>query len=139
MKWQALIWIVSMASMFAFLSVFWWALQRRRERESQLRYDHVRRLLERDGPEERRAALAWLEEQESAELIRRRQGLALTSLVLVAIGLGAFIALQQLHGDDTIPAWWSLLIGLALQLHLLLTRRPAGRLAAGSPGSSPPH
>ena len=60
MRWQAVIWIVSIASTFTFLSVFWWALQRRRERESQLRYDLARRMMEVDDAAERAAGLAWL-------------------------------------------------------------------------------
>ena len=97
MRWQALIWIVSMASMFTFLSVFWWALQRRRERESQLRFEIARRLLDAEKPETDRSALAWLQEQEAAEQQRRRQGLALGGLVLIAAGVGALIALGHLQ------------------------------------------
>jgi Flp pilus assembly protein TadB len=123
MRWQALIWIVSMASMFTFLSVFWWALQRRRERESQMRHDLARRLLERETAEGVAAALTWLQEQEAAEQRRRRDGLGLAALITLAIGAGVLIGLGQLRGDDTILAWVSLLIGVALLLHLLLTRR----------------
>ena len=122
MKWQALIWIVSMASMFAFLSVFWWALQRRRERESQLRHDLARRLLDREGSEAVTSALTWLQDQEAAEQRRRRDGLALTAMITIAIGAAVMIALRQPFGDDLIMAWASLLIGFALLLHLWVTR-----------------
>lgn len=123
MKWQALIWIVSMASTFTFLSVFWWALQRRRERESQLRYDLARRMMDAESGEERAAALAWLSQQEAAEQARRRQGLGLTALVTLAVGAGSMIALRQVQGEDLILSWASLLIGAAILLHLLITRR----------------
>jgi hypothetical protein len=122
MKWQALIWIVSMASSFTFLSVFWWALQRRRERESQLRYDLARRMMDVDSAEERAAGLAWLREQEAAEQARRRQGLGLTALVTLAVGAGSMIALRELHGDDLILSWICVLIGAAILLHLGVTR-----------------
>jgi hypothetical protein len=123
MKWQALIWIVSMASTFTFLSVFWWALQRRRERESQLRYDLARRMMDAESGEERAAALGWLSQQEAAEQARRRQGLGLTALVTLAVGAGSMIALRQVQGEDTVLSWASLLIGAAILLHLLITRR----------------
>jgi Flp pilus assembly protein TadB len=123
MRWQALITIVSIASTFTFLSVFWWALQRRRERESQMRHDLARRLLEREPADGAAAALAWLQEQESAEQRRRRDGLGLAALITLAAGGGALIGLGEVTGDDTIPAWMSLLVGVALLLHLFLTRK----------------
>ena len=122
MRWQAVIWIVSIASTFTFLSVFWWALQRRRERESQLRYDLARRMMEVDDAAERAAGLAWLRDQEAAEQTRRRQGLGLTALVTMAAGAGSMIALRQTRGDDLVVSWMCLLIGVAILLHLGLTR-----------------
>ena len=132
MRWQVLFEIVLMASMFTFLSVFWWALQRRRERESQLRYDLARRLLERDAVDERGQALDWLRDQEGAEQRRRREGTALAAMIAIAVGAGALIAMRELSGEDTIPAWVSLLVGVALLLHLALTRR------RGPPAAPPP-
>jgi hypothetical protein len=124
MRWQALIWIVSMASTFTFLSVLTWAVQRRRERESQLRYELARRFLDAESAEERAAGLAWLREQETAEQARRRQGLGLAGLVTFAAGAGSLIGVGQLQGDDVIVSWICMLIGVAMLLHLLLTRRP---------------
>ncbi len=122
MRWQAVIWIVSIASTFTFLSVFWWALQRRRERESQLRYDLARRMMDVEDAAERASGLAWLHEQEAAEQGRRRQGVGLTALVTLAAGAGSMIALGQVHGDDLVPSWICVLIGVAILLHLGLTR-----------------
>jgi hypothetical protein len=124
MRWQVLVVIVSIASTFAFLSVFWWALQRRRERESQLRYDLASRLLDADTPEERASGLLWLQQQEAGDQRRRRQGLALGGLVAVAAGLGALIAIGRISGGDAVVAsWMSLLIGVAILLHVAVTRR----------------
>ena len=112
-----------MASMFTFLSVFWWALQRRREREAYYRYELARQLAARAAPEtEQNAFLEWLRKQDEIEERRRRNGLMLGALVLIATGLGFLIAVD-LRKDEAIMGWVPLFIGAAMLLHLGLTGR----------------
>lgn len=124
MRASTLVWIVSMASMFTFLSVFWWALQRRREREAYYQYELTRLLLERSsGNDQQDRFLAWLEQQEEREERRRRHALMLTAAVLIATGLGFLVPLRdELFHEDAILGWISLFIGLAVVVHLVITR-----------------
>ena len=120
MRWGALLWIVGTASTFTFLSVFWWALQRRREREALYRHETARRLIERGEAE---IALSWLREDEAAAEDRRRMGLRLSALVAIATGIGVLVGLPDLQDEEAILGWVPLLIGVALLIHLLFTRR----------------
>ncbi|MFP5285415.1 MAG: hypothetical protein ACLGI9_06730 [Thermoanaerobaculia bacterium] len=120
MRWQALIWIVGIASTFTFLSVFWWALQRRREREALYRHETARRLIER-GEAER--AIVWLREDEATAETRRREGLKLSALVWIATGLGVLIGLEKLQDDKAMLGWVPLLVGAALLLYSYFSRR----------------
>jgi hypothetical protein len=120
--WPALTAIVSIAATFGFLSVFWWALQRRREREAYYRYEVLRRLIERtDTPSD--VINTWMRDAEEMENRRRRDGLLLAALTFLGVGAGILIALHR-HPfvDETIPGWGSLGTGIAMFLHLLITR-----------------
>jgi len=118
MRGTVLIWIVSMASMFTFLSVFWWALQRRREREAYYRYELARHLIERAQGTDQAQFLAWLKEQDRLEDRRRRQGLLLGALVLIATGLGVIVGMEDLAREESIMGYIPLFIGLAMLLYL---------------------
>jgi hypothetical protein len=120
MRWVALLWIVGTASTFTFLSVFWWALQRRREREALYRHETARRLIER-GEAER--AISWLREDEAAAEGRRREGLRLSALVWIATGTGVLLGLPKLQKEEAILGWVPLLIGAALLVYLFFSRR----------------
>ena len=117
MRPSALIWIVSMASMFTFLSVFWWALQRRREREAYYRYELARQLASRSEGNDRALFLAWLREQDALDERRRRDGLSITAFVLVGTGVG-FLMAVDIHEEDSIMGWVPLFIGVAIFLYL---------------------
>ena len=121
--WSSLTTIVSIASTFGFLSVFWWALQRRREREAYYRHEGLRRLMERSDASSETIGL-WMRDAEEREDRRRRDGLLLAALVFLGIGSGILVALHR-HPftDETIPGWGSLGTGIAMALFLLITRR----------------
>ncbi|HKV12816.1 MAG TPA: hypothetical protein VJ725_32025 [Thermoanaerobaculia bacterium] len=122
MRSAALIWVVGLASTFTFLSVFWWALQRRREREALYRHETARRLIERGETE---SALSWLRENEAEAEGRRRGGLGLTALLSMATGIGILLGMHDLRGEVAIHGWVPLLAGAALLVHLFFTRRKA--------------
>lgn len=111
-----------MASMFTFLSVFWWALQRRREREAYYRYELARQLAARSEVSDPHGFLEWLREQDKSEDHKRREGLTLGAMVLIATGLGFIVAVGP-RGDESIMAWVPLFIGLAMFLYLSMTGR----------------
>lgn len=126
-SWPALVWIVSLSSMFAFLSIFWWALQRRREREAYYRYELARQLLDRVEKTSQHEYLDWLKEQDEIENRRRWQGLLLGAVVLIATGAGFMLALRRLSGDESVMGWVPLLIGIAMLVYLWITRGGGGR------------
>ena len=122
-RWQSVTWMVGIASTFAFLAVFWWALQRRREREAFYRYELTRRLLERSETKDE-AIISWLRETEENDARRRRDGLLLTAWALLGIGGGALVAMhRKLFHDDAIGPWTFVGAAVALFVYLLVTRR----------------
>ena len=123
MRMQALIWIFSMTSMFAFLSIFWWALQRRREREAYYRYELARQLLERTEGTQNHEFLDWLKEEETLELRRRRDGFQLGGLVLIATGAGFLMVFHGKSSEESMIGWLPLFIGISMLVHLVLTHR----------------
>lgn len=122
MRASAWIWIVSMASMFTFLSVFWWALQRRREREAYYRYELARQLASRSEGADQHVFLEWLREQDAIDERKRREGLKIGALVLIATGLG-FLAAVDLRKDESIMGWVPLFIGIAMFVYLATSKR----------------
>ncbi|HJQ38657.1 MAG TPA: hypothetical protein VKB93_16090 [Thermoanaerobaculia bacterium] len=122
-NWASLTAIVSIASTFGFLSVFYWALQRRREREAYYRYEGLRRLMERsDAAPEMIGTM--MRDADELENRRRRDGLLLAAFVFLGIGAGILIAVHR-HpfASEGIPGWGSLGTGTAMFLHLLFTRK----------------
>jgi hypothetical protein len=111
-----------MASMFTFLSVFWWALQRRREREAYYRFELARQLAARAEEGAQAGFLEWLREQDAIEERKRREGLKLGAAVLIATGLGFLLAVGP-GGEESIMAFVPFFIGIAMVLHLVTTRR----------------
>lgn len=121
--WPNLTAIVSIASTFGFLSVFWWALQRRREREAYYRYETLRRLMERSdvAPDTIGTLIRDSEEMENR---RRRDGLLLAAFTFSGVGIGILVALhREPFASEAIPGWGSLATGIAMFLHLLFTRK----------------
>ena len=116
------IWIVFLLSVFAFLSIFFWALQRRREREAYYRYELARHLLERADETDQQQFLEWLREQDAIEGRRRWEGLLLGGLVLVATGIGLLIMLHEETGEEGAVGWLPIVIGLSLLIFLGVTR-----------------
>lgn len=123
-QWPQLVAIVSIASTFGFLSIFWWALQRRREREAYYRHEVLRRLIEgADAPAD---TINWLRESEAIEARRRRESVLLGALALCGAGAGTLVAAHRnLFDGFAIPGWISLGTGLAMFVHVLVTRKRA--------------
>ena len=121
MDWNALMPIVGMASTFTFLSIFWWALQRRREREAYYRYTLARQMLEQKTVPDT-TVLDWVREMETAEQKRRRDGTLLGALVTFLAG-GASLIPFALEREESIPSFLCVGVGLALFVYLIITRR----------------
>ncbi len=123
--WPNLTAIVSIASTFGFLSVFWWALQRRREREAYYRYESLRRLMERSDVTSDTIG-TMMRDADELENRRRRDGLLLAAFTFAGVGAGILVAVHR-HpfSDESIPGWGSLGTGIAMFLYLLFTlKRP---------------
>lgn len=121
-RWNAVLSMVITASVFTFLTVFWWALQRRRERESYYRYELARQMLERsDTPHP--TIVEWVREVDAIEQKRRREGVLMTACIALLSGIGALIPVGTVFHDESIPGMIAAGLGLALFIYLLITRR----------------
>jgi hypothetical protein len=121
-RWNVVLSIVITASVFVFLTVFWWALQRRRERESYYRYELARQMLERsDTPHP--AIIEWVREVDAIEQRRRREGVLMTACIAVLTGIGALIPVGTVFDDESSPGMIAAGLGLALFIYLAITRR----------------
>lgn len=119
---DGLIWIFLSTSVFAFLSIYFWALQKRREREAYYRYELARQLIERMEQPDASRFLDWLKEEERIEDRRRRQGVLLGGLVLLSTGIGLLTMLGDEPSEWAGFGWIPLAIGLAMFVYLAIIR-----------------
>jgi len=106
--------IASIIGLTVLLSVAIWARERRRERETLLRHELDKKLIEKGELDA--ARLAELAREEAERQWRsRREGLRLAGFVLAASGLGLLIA-QHFVGDQKLDGigWPPLVLGLVL-------------------------
>ena len=115
-----------MLGLFAFLAVSAWASSRREQREMELRYELLRRMVEHPGPEAEavRALLARDEQQRDAAAAARRREGGLTVLA-VGIGLGSFLYFIAPKSGIYAIALIPILVGLVI---LVVGPRSARRL-----------
>ena len=122
MRWQLLIPLTSIVSSCLALSVIWWAMQRRKEREAYYRYELSRLMLERyaDGQDR---VFAWLREQQAVDEQRRRDGARLAAWILTLGGIGALIGLRFTLADEALFGWVPIGVGIGLFLYAVFSKR----------------
>ena len=113
--------MMSIVSFSLAFSVVWWSTQRRREREAYYRYELSRLMLDRyaDGPEK---VMHWLRDQETADALRRREGLRLTAWIMLCGGFATLIGFRFALKDDALFGWVPIGIAVGLFVYLLVSR-----------------
>lgn len=115
--------IVGTIATFGLLAVMVWAGQRRGERQLHYRHELLKKVVEKEGHS---AASAFLRDQSEIAWTKRREGLKLGGLMMLAIGIGFMIGFQWL--DDGI--WMIGAVPTAIGIGLLaygLFQPAAGR------------
>ena len=118
---------MAMLGLFAFLAVSSWASNRRDQRETELRHELYRRMMEHPGPEAEavRALLARDEEQRQAAAAESKVQGGLT-VIAVGIGLGVFLYFIAPGKAVYLVALAPVLVGLVILVGPGLTRRVTG-------------
>lgn len=100
---------------FSFLSVATWSDNRRRERETYYGNETVRKIAEMPGATPA-SVQEFVREQQAGVLRRRREGIKLGGLILVAIGIGVTMFLVAAPGPAPIHMMGAIpgMIGLAM-------------------------
>ena len=108
-------------ALFSFVGVVVWSVSRRREREAFYRSEALKKIAETQQPGAN-LALYFLREQEKLASRRRREGIKLGGLVLVAAGTGVLIFLRALITDAPVflAGLIPFLIGCALLAYSFL-------------------
>ena len=106
-----------MLGLFAFLTVSAWAASRREQRETELRYELYRRMVEHPGPDADavRALLAKDEQQRDTAAAAKKHLGGLT-LLAVGIGLGGFFYFVAPRSGIYAFALIPILVGLVMVL-----------------------
>jgi hypothetical protein len=124
-------WIVLGLGLFAYLSIFWWRLQHRREVELRLRQELVSRMMEQGW--DQGLIRDWLRDERRDERVRHLSSVRLMASVSVAVGVGMFATIGVLSlgpsgmgavlQDETIAAGIVTSIGVGLLAYSLLRAR----------------
>ena len=119
-------WVIPATAFFLFLSIFWWAVQRRREREAYYRYELSKRLIENPA-RDHDSVISWMRDQNAIQDQRHRETLRIASLVLLAGGVGSLIAMAFDLDEGAIAGWICLVVGVVIFLYsLLVSSRSSG-------------
>ena len=92
---------VGAIALFSFLAVASWSDARRKERESYYKNDMLKKLAEASGAGAN-AVMEVLREDARLRAVRKRQGLKVQGIMLLAVGLGTLIFLHALIRDAPI-------------------------------------
>jgi Domain of unknown function (DUF6249) len=117
--------IVAIVATFTFVIVVHWVDSQRKEREAFYRAETLRRITEASG-EGAKAALELLHENELLKRVKAREGLKISGLINIGVGVGVMIFLHELLAGTAIylcgiiPA----LIGAGLLIYVFLLAGP---------------
>lgn len=90
--------LAGMLGSFVFLIVYLWIHQKRKERESYYRFELSKHLVDKGMGEE--ALLKLTEADKRGRWANRREGLKLTGLILLGIGVGLLVGLRFIEDAD---------------------------------------
>ena len=90
--------LAGMLAFFVFVIVYMWIRQKRKERESYYRFELSKHLVDKGMNEE--ALLNLSETEKKGRWADRREGLKLSGLILLGIGVGILVGLRFIDGVD---------------------------------------
>jgi hypothetical protein len=116
--------IVAIVSAFTFITILSWIDGRRKEREAFYRAETLRRITESSG-EGAKAAIDLMKEDDQLRQIRKREGMKISGLINIGVGLGMVIGLSRLIGPKValcglVPAC----IGVAMLVYVYFLAAP---------------
>ena len=116
--------IGAIVSAFTFITIMAWLGNRQKEREAFYKAETLRRVTESSG-EGAKAAVDLLREDERIRRIKSREGLKISALINIGVGLGMVFGLSQLIGQKValaglVPAF----IGAAMLIYIYLLAAP---------------
>lgn len=118
--------VVGVVAIFSCITVMSWLEKRKREREAYYRSETLRKVAEMPGGSPA-AVMDCMREQERETASRRREGLRLGGITLVAAGIGLMILLKSLDGAPFLTGTIPLLIGAAILLYAYVLEPRASR------------
>jgi hypothetical protein len=116
--------IGAIVSVFTFITIMAWLGNRQKEREAFYKAETLRRVTESSG-EGAKAAVDLLREDERIRRIKSREGLKISALINIGVGLGLVFGLSQLIGQKValaglVPAFF----GAAMLIYIYLLAAP---------------
>ena len=96
--------LAGMLGSFVFIVVYIWIRQKRKERESYYRFELSKHLADKGMGEE--ALMKLLETDKKSRWADRREGLKLSGLILLGIGVGLLIGLRFIEDADVWMVGW---------------------------------
>ena len=130
--------IVTVVSMFTFITIAIWIGNRRKERDAFYKSETLRRITEAQG-EGPRAALELLREEERLKTLQGRENLKIGGVVNLAVGIGLAILLRALVSwSVALSGLIPILIGVALLVYVYALAAPVEKMGAADsrPGGS---
>ena len=118
--------IISVIAVFTFVSIASFSDNKRREREAFYRFEFRKKLIEQSGANTPQV-MELMQQEERAELRRRREGLKIGGFVTAAVGVGLIFGLRFTGEDVWMVGYIPLAIGVGLLLYglFLAPQEPA--------------
>lgn len=115
--------IVAIVSVFTFVTIMVWLGNRQKEREAFYKAETLRRITESSG-EGAKAAIDLMKEDDRLKQVKHREGIKISGLINIGVGLGMVIGLQKLVGAKVafagiVPAF----VGVAMLVYVYLLAR----------------
>ncbi len=110
--------IISVVAVFTFVAIAAYSGDRRKEREALYQLEFRKKLIEQGGASAGQVT-ELLQQEEMAELRRRREGLKVGGFVVTAVGLGLIFGLQWIGEGIWMIGFIPFFIGLALLVYAL--------------------
>jgi len=122
---EILVPIVAIVSVFTFTTIMIWLGNKQKEREAFYKAEALRRITEASG-EGAKAAIEMLREDDRRKSIKSREGIKISGLINIGVGLGMVAGMRQMLGPKLayvglVPA----LIGVAMLVYVYFLSAPA--------------